>query len=114
MAPDPYKLGEVVSEYRVEVVDLLRRERIIVTVNSSSTSIQLDFLKPFTSYEFKLYSSTSSWEGNITDTISLKTEEDGKSRWVEGRKNEVSSFNYLNAANSVLVYFAKSITHFTT
>ena len=80
MAPDSYKLGEAVHQYRVEVVDLLRRERINVTVNSSSTTVQLDFLKLFTSYEFKVYCSTSSWEGNITDTISLKTEEDGKSR----------------------------------
>ena len=86
MAPDSYKLGEAVYQYRVEVVDLLRRERINVTVNSSSTRIQLDFLKPFTSYEFKVYCSTSSWERNITDTISLKTGEDGKSRYVEGRK----------------------------
>ena len=80
MAPDSYKLVEAVYQYRVEVVDLLRQERIDVTVNSSSTSVQLDFLKPFTSYEFKVYCSTSSWEGNITNTISLKTEEDGKSR----------------------------------
>ena len=79
MAPDSYKLGEAEYQYRVEVVDLLRGERINVTVNSSSTRIQLHFLKPFTSYEFKVYCSTSSWEGNITDTISLKTEEDGKS-----------------------------------
>ena len=80
MAPDSYKLGEAVYQYRVEVVDLLRRERINVSVNSPSTSVQLDFLKPFTSYEFKVYCSMSSWERNITDTISLKTGEDGKSR----------------------------------
>ena len=73
--PDPYKLGEAISEYQVEVVDLLRGESINVTVNSSS--LQLDFLKPFTNYEFKVFGSTSSWAGNLTDTISLKTQEDG-------------------------------------
>ena len=86
VAPDSFKLGEVVSEYRVEIVDLLRGERINVTVNPSSTSIQLDFLKPFTRYEFKVYGSTSSWEGNITDTISLKTEEDGRLIFVTNSK----------------------------
>ena len=86
VAPDSFKLGEVVSEYQVEIVDLLRGERINVTVNPSSTSIQLDFLKPFTSYEFKVYGSTSSWEGNITDTISLKTEEDGRLIFVTNSK----------------------------
>ena len=67
-------------------MDLLRGERINVTVNPSSTSIQLDILKPFTSYEFKVYGSTSSREGNITDTISLKTEEDGRLIFVTNSK----------------------------
>ena len=75
--PDPYKLGEAVSEYRVEIYDLLRGERFNYTVNSSSTNAELNFLKPFTRYEFKVFGSTSSWQGNITDTISLKTQEDG-------------------------------------
>ena len=82
MPPDPYKLGEAISEYQVQVVDLLRGESINVTVNSSN--LQLDFLKPFTSYEFKVFGSTSSWAGNLTDTISLKTQEDG--RWSEINK----------------------------
>ena len=74
--PDRYKLGEDVSVYRVEIVDLLRGERFNYTVNSSN--VELDFLKPFTNYEFKVFGSTSSWEGNITDTISLQTKEDGR------------------------------------
>ena len=78
MALDPYKFGEAVAEYRVEIVDLLRGERFNYTVNSAVTNVELDFLKPFTNYEFTVFGSTSYWEGNITNTISLKTKEDGK------------------------------------
>ena len=67
-------------EYRVEIFDLLRGERFNYTVNSSMTDVDLDFLKPFTRYEFKVFGITSSWEGNITDVIDLKTEEDGMLR----------------------------------
>ena len=74
---DPYKFGQSVSQYRIEIVDLLRGERFNYTVNSS-TNAELNFLKPFTRYEFKVFGSTSSWEGNITDIISLKTQEDGR------------------------------------
>ena len=71
-------LGEAVSKYRLEIIDLLRGTSFNYTVNSSKTNVELDFLKPFTSYEFKVFGSTSSWEGNITDTIMLKTQEDGR------------------------------------
>lgn len=74
---DPLKFGGSVSHYRVEIVDLLRGERFNYTINSS-TNAELDFLKPFTPYEFKVFGSTGSWEGNITDIISLKTQEDGR------------------------------------
>ena len=77
---DPFKLGEPVLEYRVEIFDLLRGERFNYTVNSSMTDVDLDILKPFTPYEFKVFGITSSWEGNITDVIDLKTEEDGMLR----------------------------------
>ena len=65
-------------EYRVEIFDLLRGERFNYTVNSSMTDVDLDILKPFTPYELKVFGITSSWEGNITDAIGLKTEEDGR------------------------------------
>ena len=74
---DSYKLGEPVLEYRVEIFDSLRGERFNYTVNSSMTDVDLNILKPFTRYEFKVFGMTSSWEGNITDTIDLKTQEDG-------------------------------------
>lgn len=76
--PDTEKLGEPLSGYRVEIFDLLRGERFNYTVNSSMSGANLDILKPFTPYEFKVYGFTSSWEGNITDIISLKTHEDGR------------------------------------
>lgn len=75
---DPYKLGEPVLEYRVEIFDLLRGERFNYTVNSSMTDVDLNILKPFTTYKFKVFGVTSSWEGNITDTIGLTTQEDGR------------------------------------
>ena len=75
--PDSHKLGEKVLEYRVEIFDLLRGERFNYTVNSS-TNVKLDVLKPFTNYQFKVFGSTKSWAGNITDMISVKTQEDGK------------------------------------
>lgn len=74
---DSRTLGETVSNYQIEITDLLRGERFNYTVNSS-TNVQLDFLKPFTRYEFKVFGSTEFWSGNITDTISLTTQEDGK------------------------------------
>lgn len=74
---DSHKLGETVLEYRIEIFDLLRGERFNYTVNSS-TNVKLDFLRPFTNYQFKVFGSTKSWEGNITDTISVKTQEDGR------------------------------------
>ena len=77
---DPYKLGEPVLEYRVEIFDLLRGERFNYTVNSSMTDVNLNILKPFTPYKFKVFGISSSWEGNITNTIELKTQEDGKLR----------------------------------
>ncbi|KAL9958573.1 hypothetical protein ACROYT_G035603 [Oculina patagonica] len=76
---DPYKLGEPVLEYRMEIFDLLRGERFNYTVNSSITDVDLDILKPFTPYEFKVFGITSSWEGNITDVMDLKTQEDAPS-----------------------------------
>ena len=78
MPPNTDKLGEHLSGYRVEIFDSLRGKRFNYTVNSSMTSADLDFLKPFTRYEFKVFGFTSSWEGNITDIISLKTQEDGR------------------------------------
>ena len=62
----------------MEIFDLLRGERFNYTVNSSMSGANLDILKPFTPYGFKVYGFTSSWEGNITDIISLKTHEDGR------------------------------------
>ncbi|XP_078344750.1 uncharacterized protein LOC144630294 [Oculina patagonica] len=76
---DPYKLGEPVLEYRVEIFDLLRGERFNYTVNSSMTDVDLDILKPFTPYEFKVFGISTSWEGNITDVMDLKTQEDAPS-----------------------------------
>jgi len=61
----------------VEIFDLLRGERFNYTVNSSMTNANLDFLRPFTPYKIKVFGITTSWEGNITDTIGLKTQEDG-------------------------------------
>ena len=67
-------------EYRVEIVDLLRGERFNYTVNSSTTDLDVDILKPFTRYELKVFGITSSWEGNVTNVIDLKTQEDGMLR----------------------------------
>ena len=76
--PNTDKLGEHLSGYRVEIFDSLRGKRFNYTVNSSMTSADLNILKPFTRYEFKVFGFTSSWEGNITDIISVKTQEDGR------------------------------------
>lgn len=73
-------MGEHVKSYVIEIVDLLRGESFNYTVNSSMTSADLNILKPYTPYEFKVYGVTSSWEGNITDVISIKTQEDGRLR----------------------------------
>ncbi|XP_022790788.1 protein sidekick-2-like, partial [Stylophora pistillata] len=78
--PDTVKLGEPLSGYRVEIFDLLRGKRFSYTVNSSMSGANLDILKPYTPYEFKVYGFTSSWEGNITNIISLKTKEDAPSQ----------------------------------
>ena len=75
---DPYKLGEPVLGYRIEICDLLRGECFNYTVNSSMTDANLNILKPFTPYKIKVFGVTSSWEGNITDTMGLKTQEDGR------------------------------------
>ena len=57
---------------------MLRGERFNYTVNSSMTDVKLDILRPFTPYEFRVFGITSSWEGSITDTIGVKTQEDGR------------------------------------
>ena len=75
--PDTNELMEPIAEYRLEVVDLLRGVRRNLTFNSSTTNVNLGFLKPFTSYEFQIFGSTSTWQGKITDTISVTTQEDG-------------------------------------
>lgn len=84
--PDTLKLGEHVKSYVIEIVDLLRGESFNYTVNSSMTSADLNILKPYTPYEFKVYGVTSSWEGNITDVINIKTQEDGRLRWITNFK----------------------------
>lgn len=75
---DQYKTGEPVLEYRVEIFDLLRRECFNYTVNSTMTDVNLNILKPFTPYKIRVFGITNSWEGNITDTIGLQTQEDGR------------------------------------
>lgn len=75
---DQYKIGEPVLEYRVEIFDLLRRECFNYTVNSTMTDVNLNILKPFTPYKIRVFGITNSWEGNITDTIGLQTQEDGR------------------------------------
>ena len=49
-------LGETVSNYQIEITDLFEGERFNYTV--------------------KVFGSTEFWTGNITDTISLTTQED--------------------------------------
>lgn len=78
--PDTNELMEPIAEYRLEVVDLLRGVRRNLTFNSSTTNVNLGFLKPFTSYEFQVFGSTSTWQGKITDTISVTTQEDAPSQ----------------------------------
>lgn len=62
----------------MEIFDLLRGECFNYIVNLFMLGVNLDILKLFILYEFKVYGFISFWEGNIIDIISLKMYEDGR------------------------------------
>lgn len=66
------KLGEYVKSYVIEIVDLLRGESFNYMVNLFMISVDLNILKLYMFYEFKVYGVISLWEGNIIDVISIK------------------------------------------
>lgn len=66
------KLGEYVKSYVIEIVDLLRGESFNYMVNLFMISVDLNILKLYMFYEFKVYGVISLWEGNIIDVINIK------------------------------------------